>query len=122
MPEELLNDGLRVILDLGRVEEVAEVTVNGESMGILWNAPFQLDITRALSPGENMLEVEVANTWSNRLTGDARLPEEKRITKTNITGPNFQKPTTWKDAPLLESGMMGPVSLRFMKKLSMPAG
>ena len=122
MPEELLNDGLRVILDLGRVEEVAEVTVNGESLGILWNAPFQLDITGALSPGENMLEVEVANTWSNRLTGDARLPEEKRITKTNITGPNFQKPTTWKDAPLLESGMMGPVSLRFMKKLSMPPG
>jgi len=59
----------------------------------------------------------VANTWSNRLTGDGRNPEGKQYTKTNISGPNFLDKMLWKDAPLLESGLIGPVAIHFAKKI-----
>ena len=115
--QDYIDDDLVVLLDLGRVKEVAEVYLNGENLQILWKAPYQLDISRAILPGKNSLRIEVANTWSNRLTGDGRHPEGKQYTKTNITGPNYLNRILWKDAPLLESGLMGPVSIHFAKKI-----
>jgi hypothetical protein len=114
---EYMNDGLNILLDLGEVREVVEIYLNGEQIGILWKPPYQKDVTRAVRAGENTLSIEVANTWSNRLTGDGMLPEGERYTKTNITGPNYQTSTLWKDAPLLKSGLMGPVSLQFARKI-----
>jgi hypothetical protein len=118
IPQEYISDELIINLDLGKVREVVEVYLNGENMGIMWKPPYQKDITLAARAGENTLTLEVANTWSNRLTGDGMLPEGERYTKTNITGPDLQKNTLWKDAPLLESGLMGPVSLQFARKIT----
>jgi hypothetical protein len=115
--QDYIDNDLVVLLDLGRVKEVADVYLNGENLQILWKAPYQLDISRAILPGKNSLRIEVANTWSNRLTGDGRHPEGKQYTKTNITGPNYLNRILWKDAPLLESGLMGPVSIHFAKKI-----
>lgn len=117
MPQDYVEGELAILLDLGSVREVAEVYLNGESLQILWKPPYQLDMTRAIKPGTNHLSIEVANTWSNRLTGDGRNPEGKQYTKTNITGPNFLEKTPWKDAPLLESGLMGPVVIHFARKV-----
>jgi hypothetical protein len=93
-----------IFLDLGRVEVMARVKLNGKEVGIVWKPPFRVDITKALQPGENQLEIEVANLWPNRLIGDAGLPSEQRVAW-----------TTWspftKDTPLLESGLLGPVTL-----------
>ncbi len=115
--EQLVTDRL-VFLDLGRVRFVADVCLNGTSLGILWKPPFRVDITHAARAGKNELVVEVANTWSNRLTGDANSPEGKRYCRTNITRSlTWQVP--WKDTPLLESGLLGPVRLVTAKKLSM---
>jgi hypothetical protein len=101
--------GNRLYLDLGRVRFVAEVYVNGESLGILWKPPFRIDVTEAVRAGANRLVVEVANTWSNRLVGDART-EGKDTCRTNITRSlTWQVP--WKDTPLLDSGLLGPVRL-----------
>lgn len=94
----------RVWLDLGRVRELAEVRVNGKSCGIVWAPPFQVDITDALKPGGNQLEVEVVNFWPNRIIGDAALPKEQRLTQTNIR-------KLAKDTKLMESGLLGPVKL-----------
>jgi len=116
-PQECLDDELIVLLDLGKVREVAEVYLNGENLQILWKPPYQLDVSRAIKPGKNSLRIEVANTWSNRLTGDGRNPEGKQYTKTNISGPNFLDKMLWKDAPLLESGLIGPVAIHFAKKI-----
>jgi hypothetical protein len=116
IPGEYIDDELEVTLDLGKVREVAEVYLNGKSLGILWKPPYRTDITGAAEAGENILTLAVANTWSNRLTGDGMLPESERFTKTNITGPDYLTRTLWKDAPLLESGLMGPVSLEFARK------
>ncbi|MCK4855839.1 MAG: hypothetical protein KAT31_16280, partial [Bacteroidales bacterium] len=113
IPREYIDDELIISIDLGKVREVVEIYLNGENMGILWKPPYQKDITWAARAGENTLTLEVANTWSNRLTGDGLLPEGERYTKTNITGPNLLENTLWKDAPLLESGLTGPVSIQF---------
>ena len=92
-------------LDLGRVEDVgiAQVTLNGRDLGILWTRPFRVDISGVLKPDQNLLEINVVNSWRNRLVGDRDLPQSQRYTKTNIT----IRPE-WK---LLESGLLGPVTV-----------
>jgi hypothetical protein len=95
----------RLLLDLGRVRELAEVRLNGKSCGIVWAPPFRVDITDAVQPGANQLEVEVVNFWPNRIIGDAALPKEQRLTQTNI-----RKLT--RDTKLMESGLFGPVRLQ----------
>jgi len=117
IPDDMISGDVVIWLNLGAVKEVADIYLNEENLGIVWKPPYQIDITGAVKPGENHLVVEVANTWSNRLTGDGKLPEGERITKTNITGPNYQENTLWKDAPLLESGLIGPVSIHYAKKI-----
>lgn len=117
LPQDFIVSDLVTYLDLGKVREVAHVYLNGENLGILWKVPYLLDISGAIKAGKNSLQIEVANTWSNRLTGDGRNPEGGQYTRTNITGPNFLDRTLWKDAPLLESGLMGPVSVHFAKKV-----
>ena len=106
---ELTDSALRtprsaLLLDLGSVRELAEVKVNGQSCGITWTPPFRVDITKAVNPGVNKLEVEVVNFWPNRIIGDASLPKEERLTRTNI-----RKLT--KDTPLMPSGLLGPVKI-----------
>ena len=94
----------RCFLDLGQVRELAEVRVNGQSCGIVWAPPFRVDITAAVKPTGNTLEVDVVNFWPNRIIGDAALPVEKRLTKTNVRELKA-------DTPLVESGLLGPVRL-----------
>jgi len=119
LPGELIKEGNRIILDLGDVKLLSDVYLNGNHIGILWKSPFTADITNALKPGKNHLIVEVANTWSNRLTGDGKLPENQRYTHTNIKniGGPLKKGPLWKDVPLLESGLLGPVRLIFAKEI-----
>jgi hypothetical protein len=105
LPESLRGPGQRVALDLGNVRELAEVRLNGKSLGVLWAMPFRVEVTDALKPTGNRLEIEVVNFWPNRVIGDQSLPPEKRFTRTNI-----QKLT--KETPLIESGLLGPVTLR----------
>jgi hypothetical protein len=101
----ITHDTSRKFLDLGNVRELAEVRVNGKSCGIVWCPPFRADITDAIKPGANKLEIEVVNFWPNRIIGDASLPKDQRLTRTNI-----RKLT--KDTKLTESGLLGPVTLR----------
>jgi hypothetical protein len=109
MAADQIASGDRLYLDLGRVRFVAEVAVNGRSAGIVWKPPFRVEITDLVKPGRNDLTVEVANTWSNRLVGDAQT-EGRDYCRTNIIRSlTWQVP--WKDAPLLESGLLGPVKL-----------
>lgn len=98
------ENGRRVLLDLGEVKNLAQVWVNGKELGIAWTTPFRVDITEALRPAGNRLEIKVVNLWPNRLIGDQHLPPDQRRTKTNVT--KFTK-----DSPLLPSGLLGPVKL-----------
>jgi len=90
-------------LDLGMVKETARVRLNGKDLGVIWCAPWQVEITGAIKPGENALEIEVINLWPNRLIGDAGLPADQRRTRTNVpTNPAQQR---------LSSGLLGPVQV-----------
>lgn len=90
-------------LDLGRVGDIAEVRVNGRLVGTAWHAPYQVDVGAALKPGKNRIEIRVANTWVNRLVGDAQ-PGAAKHSWTAM-------PTYRADAPLRPSGLIGPVTL-----------
>jgi len=98
----------RVVLNLGQVESLATVRVNGKEFPTLWTYPYQVDITSALKKGVNTVTVEVTNTWNNRLVGDAGLPAEKRQTK--LTHDPFKKTDI-----LQSSGLIGPVRLTEIK-------
>ncbi len=100
-----LSKNERLWLDLGDVRELAEVKVNGQSCGIVWSPPFRVDVTGAVKPGTNQLEIEVVNFWPNRIIGDDALPQERRLTRTNV-----RKLT--KDTELMDSGLFGPVVLQ----------
>ncbi|MGA2853415.1 MAG: glycosyl hydrolase [Verrucomicrobiota bacterium] len=105
LPQSAIRDPQsKLWLDLGGVRELAEVKVNGKSCGIVWSPPFRLDISGAVKPGENKLEIEVVNFWPNRVIGDANLPPEQRLTKTNIR--NLKS-----NSALMESGLFGPVQI-----------
>ncbi len=131
VPASFLEKGKRVVLDLGRVEVIAEVQVNGRDAGLVWQEPYLLDITDAVRAGDNTLEINVTTLWPNRLIGDEHLPAENEYNP----GPSdrsikqtpewfakgLEKPgeritfLTWhffdKDDPLIESGLLGPVQL-----------
>jgi hypothetical protein len=91
-------------LDLGDVKNIAEVSVNGKLLGVLWKTPFRIEITKDLKPGANTLEVKVTNLWVNRMIGDRQPNAQKQYT---FTSPVFYKA----DSPLLPSGLIGPVQI-----------
>lgn len=103
----------RTYLDLGDLSHVAEVWLNDKPLGITWAKPYRFDVTEHLVPGINTVKVEVANTWSNRITGDAITGEkytQTHVTGTDIKGINHSR-VPWKDVPLIPSGLFGPVML-----------
>jgi hypothetical protein len=89
---------------LGTVKDLAEVRLNGKRLGVVWTAPWRIDISGAVKDRENELEIDVVNQWPNCLIGDSRLPAEKQLTKSNYK----LKP----DDPLVPSGLLGPVTLQ----------
>jgi hypothetical protein len=108
---------------------MARVKLNGQDLGLLWKPPYRVDVTRALKAGDNALEVAVTNLWINRMIGDEELPEDsdRNPDGTLKSWPKWVeegKPsptgrftfTSWrlwkKGEPLVESGLMGPVTLR----------
>lgn len=103
IPPAVRNRRGALMLDLGDVKEMAEVIVNGRSLGILWHPPYRLNVHDALRAGQNTIELRVTNLWVNRLIGDAQ-PGASAVTFT--VSPPYRA-----DAPLRPSGLLGPVTL-----------
>jgi len=97
------DPGRRYFLNPGGYENIVRVRMNGTDLGTIWTHPGRVEITKALKPGANELEIAVTNTWNNRLLGDSKLPADKRLTWTSVD-PGI-KPNT----QLLPSGLTGPV-------------
>jgi hypothetical protein len=106
----------KTVLQLGAVSALAHVWLNGKDLGIVWTAPWQIELTGALKSGQNELRIAVTNPWINRLIGDAGLPPGQRITQSNLalekgkrTLKGYQGYAS--EDPLQPSGLMGPVTL-----------
>jgi len=99
----------RVYLELGTVHVMARVRLNGKNLGVVWCAPWRVDVSKALEAGKNELEIEVVNLWPNRMIGDAGKPVAQRIARPVI--PNPYKA----NHKLLPSGLLGPVRLMTAK-------
>ncbi|MDR2037678.1 MAG: glycosyl hydrolase [Bacteroidales bacterium] len=120
LPEK--NNG-KIYLNLGKVKNMARVRINGKEAGTIWTTPWQVDITGMVRSKNNQLEIEVVNLWPNRLIGDEQLPDDgirngqwpDWITKGTPRNSGRYTFSTYKhyhkDSPLLESGLMGPVTI-----------
>jgi hypothetical protein len=97
----------RTFLDLGNVNDLAELVVNGKSLGIVWKPPYRVDITDALKHGDNELQIKVTNEWTNRLAGDRSLPADKKI----LTPIQARPGAAGGNQPLPQSGLIGPVKI-----------
>jgi hypothetical protein len=135
VPGNMLGSGKAVYLDLGRVKNFATVKLNGKELAVLWKAPFRVDVAKAVKPGRNRLEIKVTNLWPNRLIGDEQLPADVEWNGIQLKKwPDWLvegKPrpsgrltfVTWhwytKNSPLIESGLLGPVTLRSTKQIKL---
>jgi len=104
--KDWLQPDARIILDLGEVGDLAEVSVNGTFAGIVWKAPYQADLTGLLRKGPNTIEIKVTNQWTNRLIGDQNAAPGEQIFSTPAPMFRFRGGGT-----INPSGLMGPVKL-----------
>ena len=128
-------------LDLGDVQVIATVRLNGTDLGILWQPPFRVDVSNIIKAGTNQLEIEVTNLWANRLIGDEKYPDDEELEyDKRHKGGYYEKWPEWlidgnpqpdtgrktfvawrhyknKNEPLLSSGLLGPVRLLFYKNI-----
>ncbi len=131
LSKKALKKAHKLTLDLGVVNVVAKVSINGTNMGTFWIKPFALDVTSVLKSGKNEIEIQVTNQWTNRLIGDENYP--------NVSGYNVQmdKMPEWhmnnepgslgqrstftvypfykKGDALLPAGLLGPVTIKSSK-------
>ena len=142
-PSLVGNSSPAVYLDLGKVKNLARVQLNGKSLGIVWCAPWQVKVDGVLKEKDNVLQIEVVNTWINRILGDEQLPNDAEYAESGATrwaggyiqgvkGKGLTDLPDWllkgqprpskrytfvnwqfypKDAPLVESGLIGPVRI-----------
>ncbi len=103
-PPAWFKSGAKMWLDLGDVKNVADVSVNGKPLGIVWKRPFRVDVTAVLRPGANNVEIKVTNRWVNRVIGDQQPGVTHKYTFTSMQFYDAQ-------SPLLPSGLLGPVQL-----------
>jgi hypothetical protein len=115
-------------LDLGKVEVIARVKLNGRDCGIAWKPPYRVDISSAAKIGKNELEIQVVNLWTNRMIGDEHLPDDSHWEdevlqewpvwfKEGKPSPTGRYTFTSfrhydKKSPLVTSGLLGPVTLQ----------
>ena len=102
----------KVLLDLGNVQDVAVVRLNGHEFPVSWCAPYEVDITPYVRAGRNELSVDIVNLWPNRLIGDGKLPPGERKTRSNIS--KYDAPDAEKY--MRASGLLGPVRVKFFDR------
>jgi len=132
-----------VLIDLGEVKHIARVKINGNDLGVVWTAPWDVEVPGdMLKDSGNLLEIEVTNVWANRLIGDEQEPEDAEwapaysgfkgngrwmqrfpdwfVNDQPRPSKNRYTFTTWnyftKDSELISSGLLGPVTLKYIKE------
>ncbi len=112
--ESELREEDSYFLQLGSVKDVGivEIKINGIDKGVVWTAPFRVEISKELQEGENTLEIKVVNSWNNRVAGDQMFPDRKQYTYTNIDLKYDFRGRPIDEIPLEPSGLLGPVDVQ----------
>ncbi|HYQ58657.1 MAG TPA: glycosyl hydrolase [Draconibacterium sp.] len=105
--------GKQYFLQLGNVKDVgiAKVKINGNDKGIFWTSPFRVEVSNELQKGQNNLEIEVVNSWYNRVAGDQTYPDKKQYTSTNIRLKHDYRGWPLDEIEPEPSGLLGPVTI-----------
>ena len=110
-PAAWFRPGQHLYLDLGKVRDIAEVEMNGKPAGLVWAPPYRVDVTAALKPGVNRIEIKVTNEWTNRIVGDRLAPAGKSILpQAGVTPARPGSPFFGPREPA-ESGLLGSVKI-----------
>ena len=112
LPQSVLKGNKKILLELGKVKNLASIKINGREVGIYWKPPYSADISEFVNRGVNHITVEVTNVWRNGLIGDLQLPKDKRRTWTTYPFEDFLN----KKSAILESGLIGPVQIRIINR------
>ncbi len=111
VPQDWLNPDNRIVLDLGTVKNIAQVSINGTAAATLWKTPYRVDVTSFLKAGTNRLDINITNQWTNRMLGDRELDPEKRLlAPLPKWALSFGPPQA-----LSEAGLLGPVTFVSLK-------
>jgi hypothetical protein len=111
VPKNWLKPKASLVLDLGMVKDIAQVSINGRELAVLWKPPYKVDITTMVKAGLNRLDIKVSNEWTNRLIGDRAVDPSKRVLAPSSGGTGgFGNSATLSDA-----GLIGPVMLRSLE-------
>lgn len=138
--KSMIANDKKLMIDLGRVEVIAEVLINDKEVGTLWKPPFQIDVSSLVELGENKLEIRVTNSWRNRLIGDAQKPQ-RHFSKPGKNGSRMRSWPQWllngeqkpddgcvtftthrhhnKNASLSVSGLIGPVQMYSKERIAL---
>ena len=118
-PESRLDrQDLRFEMQLGKVEPMARVWLNGNDLGLLWKPPFTVDVTDHLRAGTNELKVDVTNLWSNRLVGEMKYPGGFPGEAKNTFTPTWHSKRKLKEGRKIQpSGMEGPVQIKTIRRV-----
>ena len=109
-----LSAASRVVLDLGEVNMLADLYLNGKKVASLWRPPFACDVTENLKDGKNTIKVVVVNHLDNRIIGDLKLPKEQRVVKLTID--NVLTGYRFRNEKPMPSGLVGPVTLELGRR------
>ncbi len=147
LPDDFSARKNRIILHLGKVDDLATVSVNGHTLGVVWHPPFSIDISSAVKPGINHLRIAVTNTWVNRLIGDEPYISKlewggvrgsgasyigqplrsypRWIIKNEALPAGMHTFATWNyyhvGSPLLPAGLLGPVKISVERRFIVAA-
>jgi hypothetical protein len=91
------------------VRDAAVVYINGTRAGAVWCAPYRLDVTDLLKPGDNDLRVDVANTAVNYLAAHGFPNYDYRGVSARF-GPRFS-PSAAEQFQPIPSGLLGSIKL-----------
>ncbi len=129
LPEDnIIKENAELFLDLGEIKNMAKIRLNGKDLGVVWTAPWSINITNAIKKKANNLEIEVVNLWPNRLIGDEQFPDDgikdgkwpdwllKDKPRTSGRFTFTTKKYYIKDSRLLKSGLIGPVKINRVLK------
>ncbi|MCH4156349.1 MAG: hypothetical protein LKF31_08605 [Muribaculaceae bacterium] len=127
----------KIILNLGEMNDIAELRINGVNVGVLWYPPYEIDVTKFLKKGKNKVSIAVTDNWANRMIGDEQYPADfkwgndrgENMGRALLAYPDWLVKGTprpernrktfgiWyyyrKDSKLQKAGLDGPVRLEF---------